>query len=109
MFEDFVAKYCVGCNHHVAEMFEHDKYASYCDLHKCWITSKNNGCKEHTNLKNMNKEQINKIINDRLDYFIRGCERGFISQKELDDMRYAISKVQEDLNNAIKNEITTKS
>lgn len=52
----------------------------------------------------MNKEQINKIINDRIDYFIRGCERGFITQRALDDMRYAISEVQKDINNAFDNQ-----
>lgn len=51
----------------------------------------------------MNKEKINKIINDRLEHFIRGCENGFITQRALDDMRYAISKVQEDINNAFDN------
>lgn len=51
----------------------------------------------------MNKEQINKIINDRLAYFINGNEKGFLTDKEFNDMRYAISKVKEDINNAFDN------
>lgn len=54
-------------------------------------------------LTDMTKEQINKIIDERVGYFINGHERGFIKEKELNDMRYAISKVREDINKAFEN------
>ena len=53
---------------------------------------------ETTN-KTMTKEEVIKIVNNRIEYFKNGNERGFITNKEYDDMRYALSKVIEDINN----------
>lgn len=59
--------------------------------------------KQETNTS-MTKEELNKNIDDTLQYFINGNERGFVTNKELDDMRYAISKVREHINEEFFNE-----
>lgn len=49
----------------------------------------------------MNREQINKIINDRIEYFINANKYLFVKDKELNDMRYALNLVKDDINTAM--------
>ena len=50
----------------------------------------------------MDIEKIKAIVNNRLDYFERGKERGFVSQSSYDDMRYFASLLLEDFTREIQ-------
>lgn len=52
----------------------------------------------------MNREEIEKVINDRIEYFINANETGFVNDKELDDMRYALNLAKSDIDTAFEKE-----